>query len=113
MLTNNHVIENAEEIIVRLNDRRELVAELIGADPRSDLALLKIDATDLPAVEMAEPNRSVSGQWVYDRPPFGFDYSVTAGIVSATGRFARENYVPFIQTDVAINPATPVVRCST
>ena len=106
VLTNNHVIENAEEIIVRLNDRRELVAELIGADPRSDLALLKIDATDLPAVQMAEPNSLEPGQWVLAiGSPFGFDYSVTAGIVSATGRsLPRENYVPFIQTDVAINP---------
>ena len=78
------MIENAEEIIVRLND--ELVAELIGADPRSDLALL-IDATDLPAVQMAEPNSLEPGQWVLAiGSPFGFDYSVTAGIVNATGR---------------------------
>jgi len=106
ILTNNHVIENAEEIIVRLNDRRERVASLVGADPRSDLALLKIEAEDLPAVAMAEPESLVPGQWVLAiGSPFGFDYSVTVGIVSAVGRsLPRENYVPFIQTDVAINP---------
>ncbi len=106
VLTNNHVIENAEEIIVRLNDRRELVATLIGADPRSDLALLKIEADNLPAVKMAKPDDLDPGQWVLAiGSPFGFDYSVTAGIVSAVGRsLPRENYVPFIQTDVAINP---------
>ncbi|MGB0965865.1 MAG: DegQ family serine endoprotease [Litorivicinus sp.] len=106
VLTNNHVIENAQEIIVRLNDRRELVATLIGADPRSDLALLKIEADDLPAVKMAQPDSLDPGQWVVAiGSPFGFDYSVTAGIVSAVGRsLPRENYVPFIQTDVAINP---------
>ncbi len=106
VLTNHHVIENAEEIIVRLNDRSELVATLVGTDPRSDLALLKIDGTDLPAVEMGEANELEQGEWVLAiGSPFGFDYSVTAGIVSATGRsLPRENYVPFIQTDVAINP---------
>lgn len=106
VLTNNHVIENADEIIVRLNDRRELVATLIGADPRSDLALLKIEAEDLPTVEMAPANSLRPGEWVVAiGSPFGFDYSVTAGIVSAVGRsLPRENYVPFIQTDVAINP---------
>ena len=106
ILTNNHVIRDADEIIVRLNDRRELIAQLIGADERSDLALLKVDAGDLPAVELGNSDRLDVGEWVVAiGSPFGFDYSVTAGIVSAKGRsLPNENYVPFIQTDVAINP---------
>ena len=107
LLTNSHVIENADKIIVRLNDRREFNAKLVGRDERSDLALLHIDATDLPAVSIGKPNDLKVGEWVLAiGSPFGFDYSVTAGIVSAKGRsLPRENYVPFIQTDVAINPA--------
>ena len=106
LLTNSHVIENADKIIVRLNDRREFNAKLVGRDERSDLALLHIDATDLPAVSIGKPNDLKVGEWVLAiGSPFGFDYSVTAGIVSAKGRsLPRENYVPFIQTDVAINP---------
>ncbi len=109
ILTNNHVVEDADEIIVRFNDRRELTAELIGADPRSDLAVLRVDATDLPTVALGRSERLKVGEWVLAiGSPFGFDYSVTAGIVSAKGRSLpterNENYVPFIQTDVAINP---------
>jgi len=109
ILTNNHVVEDAERIIVRLRDRRELEATLIGADPRSDLALLKVDAHDLPAVKTGRSETLKVGEWVLAiGSPFGFDYSVTAGIVSAKGRSLpnenNENYVPYIQTDVAINP---------
>lgn len=106
VLTNNHVIDGADEIIVRLSDRRELPATLIGADERSDLAVLKIDAEDLPAVKVGKSEKLKTGEWVLAiGSPFGFDYTVTAGIVSALGRtLPNENYVPFIQTDVAINP---------
>jgi len=107
VLTNNHVIEGADEIFVRLSDRRELQAELVGADPRSDLALLKIEAgKGLPVVRIGRSESLRPGEWVLAiGSPFGFDYSVTAGIVSALGRsLPNDNYVPFIQTDVAINP---------
>jgi len=106
ILTNNHVIEDADKIIVRLSDRREIEAELIGRDERSDLALLKIKAKELPVVKLGDSKALKPGEWVLAiGSPFGFDYSVTAGIVSAKGRsLPRENYVPFIQTDVAINP---------
>ena len=106
ILTNNHVVEGADEIIVRLNDRRELEATLIGADPSSDLAVLKVDAKNLPTVALGDSDKLDVGEWVVAiGSPFGFDYSVTAGIVSAKGRsLPNENYVPFIQTDVAINP---------
>ena len=107
VLTNNHVISGADEIFVRLSDRRELEATLVGADPRSDLALLKIDAgADLPVVRMGTSAQLKAGEWVLAiGSPFGFEYSVTAGIVSAKGRsLPNESYVPFIQTDVAINP---------
>ncbi|MBI1421918.1 MAG: Do family serine endopeptidase [Gammaproteobacteria bacterium] len=106
IITNNHVIKNADEIIVRLSDRRELKAKLIGTDPRSDVALLKIDAKDLPVVKLGDSDKLQAGQWVMAiGSPFGFDHSVSAGIVSAIGRnLPSENYVPFIQTDVAINP---------
>ena len=106
VLTNNHVVDGADTVIVRLNDRREFTAEIIGTDPRSDVAVLKIDAVDLPVVKIAESDNVKRGQWVVAiGSPFGFDYSVTAGIVSATGRaLPDESYVPFIQTDVAINP---------
>ena len=106
VLTNNHVIDGAEEIVVRLHDRRQFIAELIGKDPRSDVAVLKIDATGLPAAKIGKSSELDVGEWVLAiGSPFGFDFSVTAGIVSATGRsLPRENYVPFIQTDVAINP---------
>ncbi len=106
ILTNNHVIEGADEIYVRFSDRRELKAELIGADKRSDLAVLKVEAEDLPAVKVGKSKKLKVGEWVFAiGSPFGFDYTVTAGIVSAKGRsLPNENYVPFIQTDVAINP---------
>ena len=110
VLTNNHVVDNADEIIVRTSDRREYEAVLVGADPRSDLALLKIDSKDdFPILKMGNFDDVEVGQWVLAiGSPFGFDYSVTAGIVSAKGRSLSNprtgNYVPFIQTDVAINP---------
>ena len=106
LLTNFHVVKNADEIIVRLSDRRELVAEIVGADKRSDIALLKIDASDLPVAKIGKSSDLEVGEWVLAiGSPFGFDHSATAGIVSALGRsLPRENYVPFIQTDVAINP---------
>ena len=106
IISNHHVIRNADEIIVRLSDRREFEAEVVGVDERSDVALLKIDASDLPAVRIGSGYDLKVGEWVLAiGSPFGFDHSVTAGIVSAKGRsLPRENYVPFIQTDVAINP---------
>ncbi len=107
VLTNNHVVEGADEIIVRLNDRRELQAKLVGTDPRSDMAVLKIEnGDDLPVVRVGSSRDLKVGEWVLAiGSPFGFDYTVTAGIVSALGRsLPSENYVPFIQTDVAINP---------
>ncbi|MEE8428079.1 MAG: DegQ family serine endoprotease [Gammaproteobacteria bacterium] len=106
VLTNHHVIRGADEIIVRLSDRRQLVAEVVGSDARSDVALLKIDAKDLPVAKIGDSSKLDVGEWVLAiGSPFGFDHSATAGIVSAKGRsLPRENYVPFIQTDVAINP---------
>ncbi|MCO4784835.1 DegQ family serine endoprotease [Marinomonas atlantica] len=107
VLTNNHVIDGADVIHVRLNDRREYEATLVGTDARTDLALLKIEADDdLPIVNMGDSDDLKAGQWVLAiGSPFGFDYTVTAGIVSAIGRnLPSDNYVPFIQTDVAINP---------
>jgi len=106
VLTNNHVIEGADIIHVRLNDRREYEAKLVGTDKRTDLALLKIVAKDLPTVTIGDSDNLKPGQWVLAiGSPFGFDYTVTAGIVSALGRnLPSDNYVPFIQTDVAINP---------
>ncbi len=106
VLTNYHVIKGADEIIVRLSDRRELMAEVIGEDQRSDVALLKIEATGLPVAKIGKSSTLEVGEWVLAiGSPFGFDHSATAGIVSAKGRsLPRENYVPFIQTDVAINP---------
>ncbi|MGD8177020.1 DegQ family serine endoprotease [Marinimicrobium sp. ARAG 43.8] len=109
ILTNNHVVENADNIYVRLNDRREFTAEVIGTDPRSDLALLKVDADDLPYLEFADSDTVKVGEWVLAiGSPFGLDYSVSSGIVSAMGRSIpgpnNDTYVPFIQTDVAINP---------
>lgn len=107
LLTNAHVVKGADEIIVRLSDRRELEARVIGFDERSDIALLKVTTTDdLPVVRIGSSNALRVGEWVLAiGSPFGFDHSVTAGIVSAKGRsLPRENYVPFIQTDVAINP---------
>ena len=106
ILTNAHVVESADEVTVRLTDKREFKAKTIGADKRTDVALIKIEATGLPVVKMADISQLKVGEWVVAiRSPFGFDNSVTAGIVSAKGRsLPQENYVPFIQTDVAINP---------
>lgn len=108
VLTNHHVVQDADEIIVALSDRRQREAVLIGADPVSDLALLKIDAVDLPVVTIGSSQSLKVGEWVMAiGSPFGFELSVTAGIVSAKGRSLPDdlgNYVPFIQTDVAINP---------
>ncbi|MEE4110741.1 MAG: DegQ family serine endoprotease [Halieaceae bacterium] len=109
VVTNHHVVEDADSVTVRLSDRREYEAEIVGLDPRSDLALLRIDAQDLPYLTLGEDDALEVGEWVLAiGSPFGLDYSVTAGIVSAKGRSlptrSRENYVPFIQTDVAINP---------
>jgi serine protease Do len=106
ILTNAHVVESADEINVRLTDKREFKAKVIGADKRTDVALIKIDATGLPVVRMGDPTKLKVGEWVVAiGSPFGFDNTVTAGIVSAKGRsLPQENFVPFIQTDVAINP---------
>ncbi len=106
IVTNNHVIDAANQIIVRLTDRREFVAELVGSDKRSDIALLKVDATDLPTVKLGTSSTLKVGEWVLAiGSPFGFEHSVTAGIISAKGRsLPNDTYVPFIQTDVAINP---------
>ena len=109
VVTNNHVVENARQVIVRLPDRQEFDAEVIGTDPRSDLAVLKISGENLPTLSLAEDRDVKVGQWVLAiGSPFSLDFSVTAGIVSALGRSlpteTGDNYVPFIQTDVAINP---------
>lgn len=106
VLTNHHVVNNASEIVVKLKDRRELIAKLIGSDESTDVALLKVDAKDLPVVEIGSPDQLQVGEWVLAiGTPFGFEQSATAGIVSAKGRSLPDgNYVPFIQTDVAINP---------
>lgn len=106
VITNYHVVKDAEEIAVRLVDRREFVAEVVGFDEQSDIALLKIEGEDLPSVILGDSDKLKVGEWVLAiGSPFTFDHSVTAGIVSAKGRaLPNENYVPFIQTDVAINP---------
>lgn len=106
VLTNHHVVKDADEIVVRLQDRREMVAKVVGTDKRSDIALLKIDASNLPVLNIGSSENLKVGAWVLAiGSPFGFDHSVTAGIVSAKGRsLPSDNYVPFIQTDVAINP---------
>lgn len=106
ILTNTHVLAGMNNIKVLLNDKREYRAQLIGSDTQSDVALLKIEASDLPTVKVGNPKDLKVGEWVAAiGAPFGFDNSVTAGIVSAKGRsLPNENYTPFIQTDVAINP---------
>ncbi|BBI99288.1 peptidase [Ferrigenium kumadai] len=106
IMTNAHVVDRADKITVRLTDKREFRAKVIGADKRTDIALLKIEATGLPRVSIGDPNKLKVGEWVVAiGSPFGFDSSVTAGIVSAKGRsLPQDNFVPFIQTDVAINP---------
>ena len=106
IITNHHVIAGADQIIVKLNDKRELDAKLIGSDQSSDIALLKIKARNLKPVKIGKSENLKVGQWVLAiGSPFGFESTVTAGIVSAIGRsLPNDNYVPFIQTDVAINP---------
>ncbi|QVM90348.1 DegQ family serine endoprotease [Pseudomonas entomophila] len=106
VLTNNHVVADADEIIVRLSDRSELQAKLVGTDPRTDVALLKVEGKNLPTVKLGDSEKLKVGEWVLAiGSPFGFDHSVTKGIVSAKGRtLPNDTYVPFIQTDVAINP---------
>ena len=106
VLTNTHVVEGADEVLVRLYDKREFSARVIGMDKRSDIALLKLDATGLPKAVLGDPQKLRVGDWVLAiGSPFGFDSSVTAGIVSAKDRaLPDETLVPFIQTDVAINP---------
>ncbi len=106
IITNNHVVKDADEVIVRLSDRREFIAEVVGTDERSDVAVLKIDGKQLPTLKLGDSSNLKVGEWVLAiGSPFGFDHSVTQGIISAMGRsLPNENYVPFIQTDVAINP---------
>ncbi len=106
VLTSAHVVENADEIVVRMTDRREMLAKVIGTDKRSDVALLKVDAMDLPYLKPGNPDDLKVGEWVLAiGSPFGFENTATAGIVSAKGRsLPNENYIPFIQSDVAINP---------
>ncbi|MFW2440729.1 MAG: DegQ family serine endoprotease [Arenicellales bacterium] len=106
VLTSAHVVENADEIIVRMTDRREMLAKVIGSDKRSDVALLKVDGKNLPFLTPGKPDELKVGEWVLAiGSPFGFENTATAGIVSAKGRsLPNENYIPFIQSDVAINP---------
>ena len=106
ILTNAHVVDGADEIIVKITDKREFKARAIGADRRTDVALIKIEGSGLPAVKFGDPVKLKVGEWVLAiGSPFGFENTVTAGIVSAKGRsLPQENFVPFIQTDVAINP---------
>lgn len=106
ILTNTHVIDHVDEVTVKLPDKREFRAKVIGSDSRTDVALIKINAEGLPRVTLGNPDKLRVGEWVLAiGAPFGFENSVTAGIVSAIGRsLPQENYVPFIQTDVAVNP---------
>jgi serine protease Do len=106
IVTNAHVVDGADEVKVRLSDRREFVAKVVGADKRTDVALLRIEARDLPKVTVGDPDKLKVGEWVVAiGKPFGLENTMTAGIVSAKGRdLPQENLVPFIQTDVAINP---------
>ena len=106
IMTNAHVVANADEVVVRLTDKREFKAKVIGSDRRTDVALIKISAANLPTVSIGDPARLKVGEWVIAiGSPFGFDSTVTKGIISAVGRsLPDENYTPFIQTDAAVNP---------
>ena len=106
IVTNAHVVDSADEVRIRLTDRREFIAKVIGADKRTDVAVVKIEATNLPRVVIGDPEKLKVGEWVVAiGKPFGLENTMTAGIVSAKGRdLPQENLVPFIQTDVAINP---------
>jgi serine protease Do len=105
ILTNAHVVKNADEVNVTLNDRRELKAKVVGADERTDVALLKVEASGLPTVRIGNPDRSRVGEWVLAiGSPFGLENTVTAGIISSKGRNTDGGDVRFIQTDVAVNP---------
>ncbi|VVE88728.1 DegQ family serine endoprotease [Pandoraea bronchicola] len=106
ILTNAHVVDDASQVTVKLTDKREFKAKVVGSDKASDVALLKIAATDLPTVKIGDPSKSKAGEWVVAiGSPYGFDNTVTAGIVSAKARaLPDENYTPFIQTDVPVNP---------
>jgi len=106
ILTNAHVVDKADEVIVKLTDRREYTAKVLGADRRTDVAVLKIEATDLPIVKLGSPQKLQVGEWVLAiGSPFGFDNTATVGVVSAKGRsLPSDSLVPFIQTDVAVNP---------
>ncbi len=106
ILTNAHVVDGADEVVVRMRDRREFPAQVVGMDTETDVAVLKIEASGLPVVRIGDPARLEVGQWVAAiGSPYGLEHTVTAGIVSATSRsLPSEAYVPFIQTDVAVNP---------
>jgi len=105
ILTNAHVVQGADEVTVKLQDRREFRAKVLGADPRTDVAVLKIDAKNLPTVPLGQSRSLLVGEWVLAiGSPYGLESTVTAGVVSATGRSLQDGVVPFIQTDVAVNP---------
>ena len=106
VITNAHVVDGADEVSIKLADRREFKAKVVGTDKRTDVALLKIDATNLPKVVIGDPEKLRVGEWVFAiGKPFGLENTITSGIVSAKGRdLPQENLVPFIQTDAAINP---------
>ncbi len=105
ILTNAHVVQGADEVTVKLQDRREFRAKVVGSDPRTDVAVLKIDAKNLPVAPLGKSSKLAAGEWVLAiGSPYGLESTVTAGVVSATGRNLQDNQVPFIQTDVAVNP---------
>jgi hypothetical protein len=114
ILTNAHVVRDADEVTVKLQDRREYRAKVLGSDPKTDVAVLKIDAKNLPVVPVGNSRNLQVGEWVLAiGSPFGLESSVTAGVVSAKGRSLPGDQVPFIQTDVAVNPGNSGARCST
>jgi serine protease Do len=115
ILTNAHVVRGAKEVTVKLTDRREFSAKVLGADPKTDVAVLRIDARNLPTVALGKTADLRVGDWVLAiGSPFGFESSVTAGVVSAKGRtLPDDSFVPFLQTDVATNPGNAGGRCST